>query len=125
MKSLIVIITSLNVMFLIMHEYDAFYRGEWKMFKFINKLKDSTQFLIFFYLHIPITLLCLYYFWTTINFNNFLLWIIINIFSILHLIIHLIARMWNSNVFKSINSFFIIAGSAITGLINLIIFRYY
>jgi len=125
MKESIIIITCLNIMFLIMHEYDAFHQAEWKMFKFLRRFSESTQYLIFLYLHIPITLFCLYYLWTVINFNNFSLWLIINIFSICHLILHLFARKWKSNVFNSFHSFIFVFGWAVTGILNLLIMNYY
>ena len=125
MKESIIIISCLNIMFLIMHEYDAFHKAEWKMFKFLNKFSESTQYLIFLYLHVPLTLFCFYYLWTVINFNNFSLWLIISIFSISHLILHLFARKWKSNVFINIHSFIFILGWAITGTINLLLLKYY
>jgi len=125
MKDSIIIVTVLNVMFFIMHEYDAFHKGEWKMFKFINKISESIKYLIFLYLHIPVTLFCFYYLWTTINFNNFSLWLIINIFSISHLILHLFARKWKSNVFNNIHSFVFVFGCGTTGIINLLFIKYY
>jgi len=125
MKNLIPIIAALNILFLIMHEYDAFHKGEWKMLKFLNKLNESTQYLIFLYLHIPLTLFCLYYLWSVINQANFLLWLIVNIFSIIHLILHLFARKWKSNVFINIHSFIFILGWAITGITSLLLLNYY
>lgn len=125
MKNTILIITSLNIMFLFMHEFDAFHQGEWKMFRFLRKLKESTQYLLFLYFHIPLTLFCFYYLWSAKNFDNFVLWLIMNIFSIFHLILHLIAMKWKSNVFKNIHSFIFIAGWGITGIINLVLMSSY
>lgn len=125
MKDAILIITSLNIMFLLMHEFDAFHRGEWKMFPFLQKLRESSQYLIFLYLHIPLTLFCFYYLWSTINFNNFPLWLIVNAFSIFHFFLHLIARRWKTNVFVSIHSFIFISGWGLTGVLNLFMFKYY
>jgi hypothetical protein len=124
-KELIVLMSVLGVMLLFMHEFDAFYKGEWRMFKFLRKLKENTQYLVFLYAHIPLTLFLFYYLWTVISFNNIILWILINIFWILHFALHIIARKWKSNVFQSINSFVFIAGAAITGLINLCFAAYY
>ncbi|MDD5457354.1 MAG: hypothetical protein PHV30_10030 [Candidatus Margulisbacteria bacterium] len=125
MKSLIIVLTSLNILFLFMHEFEAFYKGEWRMFKFLQKFDDKTQFLIFLYAHLPITLFAFYYLWTVYNFNNYLLWIIVNILTIFHLVIHLIALKWHSNVFKCSHSFIFIACTAICGIINLCFMGYY
>ncbi len=125
MKDLIVTMSSLSVMFLFMHEFDACYKGEWRMFIFLRKLREETQYLIFLYAHIPLTLFLFYYLWTVISFNNILLWIIVNTFCILHFALHIIAKKWKSNVFQSINSFIFIGGAALTGLVNLLLVAYY
>ena len=125
MKTAILAVTSLNIMFLLMHEFDAFHLGEWKMFNLSGKLKESTQYSLFLYLHIPLTLFCFYYLWSTSNFNNYTLWLIMNIFSIFHLILHLIATKWKSNVFHNIHSFIFIIGYGITGIINLFLVSNY
>ena len=125
MKFTIILMSVLSTMFLFMHEFDACYRREWKMFKFLRNLKENTQYLIFLYIHIPITLFLLYYLWTVINFNNIVLWIIVNLFSILHLVIHLIATKWKSNVFTGIHSFIFIVFGAIASFINLFLVKYY
>ena len=125
MKNTILVVTSLNIMFLFMHEFDAFHQGEWKMFRFLGKLKESTQYLLFLYIHIPLTLFCFYYLWSTNSFNHFVLWLIMNILSIFHLLLHLIAIRWKSNVFKNIHSFIFITGWGITGIINLMLINSY
>jgi hypothetical protein len=125
MKELILAMSALNVMFLFMHEFDASHKGEWRMLRFLRVFKDETQYLIFLYAHIPITLFLFYYLWTVYNYNNFILWIIINALSVAHLIIHLVALKWDSNVIKPGNSFFIVIGYAITGLAGLLLVNYY
>ena len=125
MRDVILILSVSNVICFIIHELDAFYRQEWKMFKLLQSFKDSTQYSIFLYAHIPIVLLLLYYSWTVVNFNNFWLFIAINLFSLLHLILHLAARSWKSNVFHSIHSFIIIFSIGITGLLNLALSSHY
>ena len=125
MKNAIIIISVIQTLFLFMHEFDAFYRKEWLMFKFLSKLKSAAQYLIFLYVHIPLTIFLFYYMWSVINFNNFVLWIIVNVFLIFHLIIHLFALKWKSNVFQSLHSFVFIVGAAATGICNLLFFNYY
>ena len=125
MKELIIIMSALSVMFLFMHEFDACHKGEWRMFRFLRKLKENTQYLIFLYVHIPLTLFLFYYLWTVLSFNNIILWIIVNTFWIIHFALHVIAIKWKSNVFQSINSFVFIGGAAITGFINLCLVAYY
>ena len=118
-KQLILLTSALSVILLLIHELDACHKGEWKMFKFLRKLNEKTQYLIFLYAHIPLLFFLFYYLWTVISFNNIILWVLVNTFLILHFAIHLRARKWESNVFQSFNSFVFIIGAAITGLLNL------
>ena len=125
MKLFLIISAILNVTFLIMHELDACNAGEWRMFKFLRSLNERTQYLVFLYSHIPLFLFLFYYIWTVFNFNNYSLWIILNSFSVIHFIIHIIALRWKSNVFTTSTSFFFIGGAAFTEAINLILSTYY
>ena len=125
MKTLIIINSIMNVLFIIMHELEACSLGEWKMFKFLRIFKDRTQYLIFLYVHIPLILFTVYYLWIVFNFNHFILWIIWNSLMIIHAVIHIIARKWKSNVFHSIHSYIFITGAGMTGIINLLLAHYY
>jgi hypothetical protein len=118
-KQFILLASASSVILLFIHELDACHKGEWRMFKFMRKLNEKTQYLIFLYAHIPLSIFLFYYLWTVMSFNNIILWVIVNIFLILHFAIHVIARKWESNVFHSFNSFVFILGAAITGLLNL------
>jgi hypothetical protein len=118
-KQLIVLTSALSVILLFMHELDACHKGEWRMFKFMRNLNEKNQYLIFLYAHIPLSIFLVYYLWTVISFNSIILWVIVNIFLILHFAIHVVARKWESNVFHSFNSIVFISGAAITGLLNL------
>jgi hypothetical protein len=121
MKTLFIFTSILNVICFFMHEFDAFYEREWKMFSFLKPLNDKIQYLIFLYSHILLSGFLFYYLWCIYSFENKSLWIIVNTFGVLHFIIHLIARKWESNVFKSFSSFLFIGGTAITGVINILL----
>ncbi|HPQ45128.1 MAG TPA: hypothetical protein PKZ42_12980 [Syntrophales bacterium] len=125
MKELIVAMSAFGVLFLFMHELDACYKGEWRMFAFLRRFKEETQYLIFLYAHIPLTLFLFYYLWTVVSFSNIILWVLVNIFCVLHFALHIIARTWKSNVFQSIHSFIFIGGAALTGLVNLLLVTWY
>lgn len=125
MDSILQLSAAVNIIFLLMHEFDAFEQKEWKMFSFLRPLGDRHQYLIFLYAHIPLCGLLFYYLWTVIFFNNFYLWIIVNSLSIIHLIIHIIAYRWKSNVFYSFTSYFFITGAASAGAVNLVLSGFY
>lgn len=125
MKEMIILFSTIGVILIFIHEFDAFHYKEWLMFRFLRNFSKQTQYLIFLYAHIPLTLFLLYYLWTVVIFCNIMLWILMNILLIIHFIIHLFALKWKSNVFHSIHSFIIIAAAAITGIINLFLIGYY
>ena len=124
MEILLVFSSICYAVFLLMHEFDAIYENEWKMFKFILKLNERNQYLIFLYSHIFICGILLYYLWCTYKFINFPLLFIINLFGIIHLGIHLAAKKWKSNVFKSFSSFLLIWFTGFSAIINIIILTY-
>jgi hypothetical protein len=125
MKTLILALTFLNIVFFLMHEFDACYQGEWNMFRFLKPFREKTQYQIFLWIHFPLCVFLLYYLSTVLSFGNLRLWLLVNAFGVIHLIIHLIALKWKSNVFTSFSSFVFIAGAALTGILNLILFSYY
>lgn len=125
METFIIVLSSLNIMFFWIHELDACHKKEWRMFSFLSKLKEDIQHKIFLSAHIPLLVLSVYYLWSVLNFNNFPLWIIWNILVIVHLFVHLYAKKWKSNVFKSSFSFMFIYLTAITAFANLLLFKYY
>ena len=125
MKTIILTLTSLNIIFLLMHEFDACYLGEWGMFRFLKYFGENTQYQIFLWFHFPMCAFLLYYFGTVLSFSNIWLWFLVNAFGVVHLIIHLMALKWKSNVFTSFSSFTFIVGAALTGILNLILFSYY
>lgn len=125
MKTSIMLLSILNMLFMFMHEFDAMHKGEWKMFKFLKALDEKMQYDIFLYAHVPFTLIYFYYFYTLLNFNNFYLWVVMNLLSIAHLVIHLVALTWKSNVFKTVYSYGFMAVAAICGALNLLLLAYY
>lgn len=125
MKNFLIISGTLTVIFLLMHEFDAFYEGEWKMFRFLHGLKERTQYLIFLFIHIPLSAVFFYYLWCLFQFTVLPLWIVVNAFSVLHFLLHFFAKRWKTNVFTTFSSFLFIAGAAVTGIVNLVLSIFY
>lgn len=105
----------------LLHEFDAIYEQEWKMFKFLSKLKSKDQYLIFLYSHIFICGIFIYYLWCVYNFTNLPLLLCINLFGISHVILHLFAKNWGTNVFTSFSSFLLIWSIGFFSLCNIIL----
>jgi hypothetical protein len=125
MKQAIVLLSVLNVTFVLMHEFDACYRREWKMFAFLRRLGEESQYLLFLYVHLPLSLFLFYYLWTVINFNSLVLWLIWNGLIVVHSVVHVAAARWKSNVFHSVHSSLFIGGAALTSVLNLSLLNYY
>jgi len=125
MKTAIGILSVISILCIFMHEFDAFHRGEWKMFGFLKSFREETRFRIFLFAHIPVTLFLFYYLWTVITHRNFTLWLIMNLFAVAHLLLHLFAVRWETNVFTSRISFAFMFAWALCGLGNLCLWSYY
>lgn len=96
-----------NLSLLILHEMDAIRNMEWKMFIFLKNLKEEVAYKIFSILHIPLIILVLYSLTQFMRFY-FFLYLIIDIFLILHMIIHYFFTDHEANKFSSSYSKFII-----------------
>lgn len=125
MKDAILILTLVNITFVLMHEFDACKQGEWKMFKVLSPFKEKTRYQIFLWIHFPISVFLINYYARVMNFDNFRAWIIVNAFGVAHLLLHVVALKWKTNVFTSVSSFIFIAGAALTGAANLALYPYY
>lgn len=125
MQTLIIIISLINTTLFLIHELDAVNKKEWRMFKYLQRFSDKTQYYIFLYAHLPLILFMLYYLWSVLNFNNYIMFLIVNLFSVFHLIIHIIALKWKSNVFSETYSLLIIIIIGTTGVINLLLNPFY
>jgi hypothetical protein len=122
-KNILFIITIINIIFFVLHEIDAIFRGEWKMFSFLRKYDEKTQKLIFITAHLPLPSILISYLYVVFSLSYWEVFIIINLLAVLHFVIHSIAKRWESNVFRSSVSDFLIYGFACTGIINLIIYH--
>jgi hypothetical protein len=125
MKTFLILSGSMTVIFMLMHEFDACYEGEWKMFKFLRVFKEQTQYLIFLYIHIPLCIGAFYYLWCVFQMINLPIWIVVNAISVVHFSVHFFAKRWKSNVFTSFSSFLFITGAAVTGIVNLLLCGFY
>jgi len=120
MRDIFTIVSVLNLAFIIMHEFDAIRRREWKMFGFLKGFSEKSQYTIFLWVHFPLLLFVFYYFRTVFYGDSCILWLLWNCLMILHFAVHLIALRWKSNVFDYA-SFIWIGGTALTSLINIIL----
>lgn len=102
--------------FFILHEMDAIKRKEWRMFNIFSKQDDQLAYTVFSVLHLPlffIILMCM-----KMYRNNTM--IILDIFFIIHLILHMMFIKHKQNEFHSYYSWFLIIGMSLLGVLNLL-----
>lgn len=102
---------------MILHEMDAIYRKEWKMFAVLNKLPEKTAYLIFSLFHLPLFLIIFYLMQT--NFN--LIFLVLNYFLIIHTFIHWLLKKHPGNNFRSGYSNVIITLMGVIAFLSLIL----
>ncbi len=99
---------ALSLIFL--HEIDAIRCKEWRIFPGLSKLNEQTARLIFLLAHLPIFYFIL---WLLTNTNvNLTLRIGIDIFLIIHLVLHAFFSKHKKNEFKDWISWTVISGAA-------------
>lgn len=101
------------------HEMDAIRCKEWSIFPGLSMLSDKAGHIVFLFAHIP-----LFYFvsWKlTSSENNESFIYGFNIFMIVHLGLHILFLKHKNNEFKDWISWTIIVGTALCGLIDLLI----
>jgi len=111
----------IGISLFLIHEMDAIRYEEWKMLPFLSSLNDKQGYYIFITLHIPL-FITLFWFLTNISTSKMII-IGIDIFMIIHLILHILFLKHKNNKFKSIFSWFIIISIAICGFLDLALFR--
>ncbi len=112
----------LNLSLLFIHEMDAVYRHEWRLFIFLNRLKDKTAYQIFTILHIPLLIVVFYFLSNPAEVNQDYFIIFIDTFLIIHLGLHYLLRNHKNNELNSIFSKSIIQMMAVSGFCHLTLF---
>ncbi|NOX19365.1 MAG: hypothetical protein GXO87_13935 [Chlorobi bacterium] len=117
MNDNIIFLTGLSLIFL--HEMDAIRCKEWRIFPGLSMLDDKIGYIVFLFAHIPIFF---WLFWQLTNSSDIDTFRIgFDIFLIAHLGLHLLFLKHKNNEFKDWISWTIIAGTGISGLLDLIL----
>ena len=105
--------------FIAMHEMDAIRCKEWRIFPGLSLLNDRLGFQIFMWAHVP---LFAFLFWGLLGKedNNSLIFGL-NVFFIIHLLLHILFLKHPKNEFKDWLSWSIIIGAALFGFLDLIV----
>ena len=118
MQNFIIVLFALELSLLFTHEMDAIHRQEWKMFIFFKNMTDEKSCNIFMLLHIPLYAAILSLLFSAyLNIGCY----IVDIFLLVHMLIHWGFRKHPENRFNGIISKGIINLAGLLGVIHLVI----
>jgi hypothetical protein len=107
------------LVFFIAHEMDAVRCIEWRIFPGLSLLSDKLGFAIFLLAHIPLFGLLTFYLLNSNNIDSLIYYL--EIFFIVHLILHLLYLLHPKNEFKDWISWTLIITPAVMGFTDLAI----
>lgn len=106
---------------LLVHEMDAIYNREWKMFIILKDFPDETAYKIFTALHMPLYFLVI----LIVALGNAnvqtILYYVIDLFLLAHAVVHFLFRKHKENRFESMFSKTIIYSMAVLASAHLIL----
>lgn len=105
----------LGLVFIITHELDAMRCQEWRILPILSRLPEATAQTVFILLHLPLFYLLL------LKSGDSTWQQGLDCFFIIHLLLHLILLTHPKNAFKSSLSWFLIVGTAVCGLLDLVL----
>lgn len=108
----------LGLTFLLLHEMDAVRCREWRIFPGLSRLPEPAGFRLFMLLHIPLLFLLLRA--LPGAGENGALVLGIDVFLVVHLLLHLLFLRHPNNEFRDALSWTLIAGAAAFGALDLL-----
>jgi len=105
--------------FLIAHEMDAVRCREWRIFPGLSLLNDKLGFRIFLLAHIPLFSFLFLELYKSNNLTNLIYYL--EIFFVVHLVLHLLYLRHPKNEFKDWISWTLIITPAVLGITDLVI----
>ena len=109
----------LNLSLLIIHEFDAIRRREWRLFLFLKDMEEERAYQIFALLHLPFLLLIFWFLTQASSSSQFSFQVVVDIFLMIHLGLHLLFRNHEHNLFSRKFSKGIIQAMAFLGFAHL------
>jgi hypothetical protein len=109
----------IGLAFILTHEMDAVRAREWRLLPLLARLDDHAGYLVFTLAHIPLYLLL---FWGLFGPNGINQGVVraLDIFFIVHVLLHLLFLRHPQNGFRSAASWLIILGAGVAGLLDLV-----
>lgn len=104
---------------LLVHEMDAIRVKEWKIFPVLNRLSDEAGYVAFTALHVPIYALLLWWLYGEGDANHSVI-VALDVFFVVHVLLHLIFYRHPQNRFRSVFSYGLIFGAGMFGALDLL-----
>lgn len=104
--------------FLLVHEMDAIRCHEWKILPVLSRMGEHAAYIAFTALHVPIYALLL---WGLTREANGGLIVGLDVFLVVHLILHVLLRNHPENRFRSPLSWTLFTGAGVCGAIDLLL----
>ncbi|QPA57121.1 DUF6713 family protein [Lysinibacillus sp. fkY74-1] len=98
MPDLLLILFLLNLSIFLLHEMDAIRRSEWRLFIVLKDMKDSKAYQVFIVIHLLLYVIILSLLFSPYQTITF--WVL-DIFFIIHTILHLLFERHPRNEFKN------------------------
>lgn len=111
------IIFSFNLAMLLIHEMDGVRCREWSLFIILRDLTDSLAYVIYVIAHIPLYSIIFYF--LCFSYDNENIMLMIDLFILVHALLHFCFRNHMKNEFNSFLSKLIIYGAAFTAAVHL------
>ena len=105
---------------LLTHEMDAIRCKEWRIFPFTSKMGEETGYLAFTALHIPLYAFLIWGLFGGGDVNRGLI-VGLDVFFIVHVILHLVFINHPDNLFRSAFSWALIVGAGVFGGVDLLV----
>jgi hypothetical protein len=109
---------------LLLHEMDAIRTKEWKMFIVLKDMKEQTGYIVFSLIHLPLYAWVIYSVSQTWNGSYALIWLLTDVFLVIHAMIHFGFRKHTANGFQSVYSNILIYGTAALSVLHFFLMFY-
>ncbi|MGE7836473.1 DUF6713 family protein [Viridibacillus arvi] len=117
MPDLLLVLFLLNLSMFLLHEMDAIRRSEWRLFIVLKDMEDSKAYKVFTFIHLFLYVIILSLLFS--EYQTIVFWFL-DIFFIIHAILHLFFEKHPRNGFKNTFSRLIIYPMGILAVIHLL-----
>ncbi|WP_309139200.1 DUF6713 family protein [Brevibacillus sp. RS1.1] len=118
MPDLSLVIFLITLSLFLLHEMDAIRRSEWRLFIVLKDMEDSKAYKVFTFIHLPLYTMILYLLFS--KYQTVTFWVL-DVFFIIHTVLHLLFEKHPRNGFKNIFSRTIIYPMGVLAAIHLVL----